>query len=390
MEHGAAERRNEWIAAGIYDPRAPDAPDRLELLEWIASHDIGLDAIVDAWNTGRLTSVVGDRALRPGPRRSMTEIAAASGLSVDRVLDLHRASGMPAIDADMPFYTDDELSVFELFALAARLFSNEELVHFVRVMGTSLRRVAEAASEMFLRDVEAPLHEGPTPSPVELARANNTGVELARMAAAVFEPLFRVHLEVATQSNRRARVGLLDYRTLPLTVGFVDLREFTSHAGTLEPEELLELVMRFESASIELVGLHGGRLVKLIGDEVMFTAVEPSEAVAIGVRVARRGGQLGERCPCRARPRHGDRQWRRRVRRDGQPGGTDHGHRGSRGGARQRVGRRRAHRASFLRGGSPAVEGLRRAASAVVAGRLISRSARAGSRWSSPGRGRRG
>lgn len=275
------DRRQEWIAAGLYDPEAPAAQDQLAVLEWIAGHDVDTATIVEAFANGQLTSIVGDRALRPGTRRSLAEVSALTGLDLQSVHEVHRATGMPDIELDTPFYTDDELQMFQLFALAAELFSRDELVHFVRVMGASMRRLADAASEMFLRDVEAPLHEGPWASPLEMAKANYEGVLLARTAAAVFEPMFRVHLEVATQTIRRARVGSSDYSTVPLTVGFVDLREFTSRASAMSPDELLALVMRFESASTELVSHHGGRLVKLIGDEVMFTAVEPSEAVAI-------------------------------------------------------------------------------------------------------------
>jgi adenylate cyclase len=272
---------DEWVAAGIYDPSAPSAPQRLELLEWLHAQGIELADMIDACERGQLNALAGDRSLRPGPRLTIAEVAAATGLPVEAVSALHRSTGMPPSQADAPFYTEGDLPMFELFAAASGLFSHEELMHFTRVVGNAMRRIAEAASEMFLRDVEAPLYEQRDGTPLEMAKANLAGIQLARTATGIFDPLFLAHLEVSVEIVRRAREGMDDYSTVPLTVGFVDLTGFTSQSGSMSTEELLHMVMTFESASIDLVAQHGGRLVKLIGDEVMFSTVEPAEACAI-------------------------------------------------------------------------------------------------------------
>ncbi|MEI8239851.1 MAG: adenylate/guanylate cyclase domain-containing protein, partial [Actinomycetota bacterium] len=210
--------------------------------------------------------------------------AELSGLTEQQVRDVHRASGLPS-PGEAPFFSPSEIVMFRLFGLAAEVFSRDELLHLVRVMGTSMRRVAEAASEMFLRDVEAPLKDNDAPSTVEMAKANLFGIELAHSATGVFEPMFMLHLREATEDIRRAREGLADYRTLPLTIGFVDLSGFTTRSGEIPPEELLELVMRFEQTSLDVITDHGGRMVKLIGDEVMFSTVAPDEACAIAAEL---------------------------------------------------------------------------------------------------------
>ncbi len=107
-------------------------------------------------------------------------------------------------------------------------------------------------------------------------------IELVQGAVSIFEPLFRGHLEGATLTTRQARVGIDDYSTVPLAVGFVDLSGFTARSAALSAPELLDLVVEFEAAAVDLVSRHGGRLVKLIGDEVMFTTVAPEAACAIG------------------------------------------------------------------------------------------------------------
>jgi class 3 adenylate cyclase len=271
-----------WIDAGLYRADAPYAPKRRELLEWLALEGIGVDEMVKAEAAGQLSSLAGDRALRPGKPLTSEQIAAECGLTVQQVHDIRAASGLPTNDDEIS-YRDDDLPMFHIFASAAVFFSNDELLHLVRVMGTSMRRIAEASSEMFLRDVEAPLWAGDEGSPVEMAKANKAGIELARTATGVFDPMFRVHLAAATQSVRRARLGSDDYTTVPLAIGFVDLNGFTSRSSSLEPNELLNLVMRFEAISIELISRHGARLIKLIGDEVMFAAVDPDDSCAIAL-----------------------------------------------------------------------------------------------------------
>jgi adenylate cyclase len=95
--------------------------------------------------------------------------------------------------------------------------------------------------------------------------------------------MFRAHLEQSLLATRRARGASTDYTTLPLAVGFVDLTEFTARSAQLSPTDLLNLVLTFEADACDLVADHGGRVVKLIGDEVMFTAVDAEAACAIAL-----------------------------------------------------------------------------------------------------------
>ncbi|HNJ96999.1 MAG TPA: adenylate cyclase regulatory domain-containing protein [Ilumatobacteraceae bacterium] len=272
-----------WIAAGLYDPHATNAAERLELLHWIHEQGVSLEEMVEACRRDQLGAVVGDRLLRPGRRLTMTDVAAETGLSLAQVETVRRVGGFPDAEPTDPVYVEDDLEMFRAFKVAAELFSPEELAHFTRVIGSSLRRIAEAAGEMFLRDVEAPMQ--PHATELDKAKATAAGNELARSATAVFDPMFRAHLEVATRTMRRAREGLSDYTMIPLTVAFVDLNGFTTRSGEVTPEELLSLIMSFESTAIDLVSEHGGRLIKLIGDEVMFTTIAPADACHIAAEI---------------------------------------------------------------------------------------------------------
>lgn len=282
----------EWRAAGLYDPDAPDAAQRLELLRWIDGHGVTLAEMIEADADCQLGSVVGDLRLRRTPTLSIADVAARTGLSVEQVTDVRRATGFLPAEPETPVYTEAELEMFELFAVAATLFSGDELVHFVRVMAGSLRRIAEAATEMFLRDVEAPLQLGDR-SELAVAQASLAGIELVDVVTRVFEPMFRAHLQITNAATRRARMGQDDYSTLTLAVGFVDLSGFTARSGELSPDELLQLVVAFESAAVDLVSEHGGRLIKVIGDEVMFSTIDADTACDIAVGLLDRAATWG-------------------------------------------------------------------------------------------------
>jgi adenylate cyclase len=69
-----------------------------------------------------------------------------------------------------------------------------------------------------------------------------------------------------------------------LSIGFVDLVGYTAISQQLDPHELSQLVRRFEQLAFDTVAEEGGRVVKTIGDEVMFVSGD----VVAAARIARR------------------------------------------------------------------------------------------------------
>ena len=58
----APDRLDDWINAGLYDPNADDADQRIELLTWLDAGGIGLADMVAAELAGQLSAVAGDRS----------------------------------------------------------------------------------------------------------------------------------------------------------------------------------------------------------------------------------------------------------------------------------------------------------------------------------------
>ncbi len=68
-----------------------------------------------------------------------------------------------------------------------------------------------------------------------------------------------------------------------MVVGFADLVGFTALSQQLPEDELAHVVGRFEAVAADVVSVHGGRLIKTIGDEVMFSADNPLAGAEIAL-----------------------------------------------------------------------------------------------------------
>ena len=83
---------------------------------------------------------------------------------------------------------------------------------------------------------------------------------------------WRRHLTAAFQ-RLQIDVGMTQQRSA--TVGFADLVDFTGLSRRLSDDDLVGLVNRFEGRIGDLVTGFGGRVVKSMGDEVLFVTDKP-------------------------------------------------------------------------------------------------------------------
>jgi adenylate cyclase len=93
--------------------------------------------------------------------------------------------------------------------------------------------------------------------------------------------MWRRHL--ADEAKRA--VAAIDSPSGDHIVGFADLVGFTAMSAQLDESDLAAAVTRFEATAVETVGGLNGRVVKMIGDEVMFEAPSAADAVEIGLRL---------------------------------------------------------------------------------------------------------
>jgi adenylate cyclase len=95
--------------------------------------------------------------------------------------------------------------------------------------------------------------------------------------------------ETGLASSEAGRDGSEDDAPLPLAraVGFADLVSYTSLSRRMNERTLAQLVQRFENKCAEIISVGGGRLVKTIGDEVLFVAETPQAGAQISLALAK-------------------------------------------------------------------------------------------------------
>jgi adenylate cyclase len=275
----------EFEAAGLYNPKAPHAAERLELLEWLAGRGTSLEQMLAADRAGLITGLAGDLALRPGPRLTAREIAARYTLELDYVLKLSLAIGLPPPSPDTPVYTEDDAGMFAASIGGAALFGESAALRFTRVVGSSLARIAEAAVSLFQVHVERPLQESGE-TELGLAQQNLRGIASLEIVRNMLQMLFSAHVETAIRRFREARPRRAD--TARMAVGFVDLVGFTTLSRNVSALELAAVVERFEEAAYDIASARDGRVVKLVGDEVMFVTRDPVAACDIALSLVER------------------------------------------------------------------------------------------------------
>jgi adenylate cyclase len=148
-----------------------------------------------------------------------------------------------------------------------------------RVLGSNVDRIASAQVDMLVARV---LLSGPD---VDVARVRSQ--QFSALVPRLLELIWRRHLAGATH-RRLLRPTVGD--TATVCVGFADMVGFTATAQKLNQLELARIVGWFEAEAYELVAAGGGRVVKTIGDEVMFVADDIGAGAAIGVDLAHRFG----------------------------------------------------------------------------------------------------
>jgi adenylate cyclase len=298
-EHEQPDDPEVAASAGMLDAVALLRP----LLNEVGVRDDEIDA---AAHNGSLHMLALDRLLGIDPAEyTLDEVAMHSGLQADSIRAYWRALGFPDPRPNEKLFSANDLemlarvqSFIEEGALAPSL-----AVQMARVIGSNLARIATAQIEAIERAVavgvaeppphspDDPMHTGdvaPTDEEAEeedLAAAAQRAADLLPMMPGLMEFVWRRHLGAA--ARRRILRAVNEVET-QVVVGFADLVGFTAQTQQLPEDELAEVVGRFESIAYDVVAGHAGRVVKTLGDEVMFTCDDVKDGALIASDLASR------------------------------------------------------------------------------------------------------
>ena len=283
-----------WEKSGLYRPNAPGADTRRALLEYLTARGATLEQMVEAHRQGGLPVVAGELVVGTEPATlSLEELAARCGVSVERLQRVLLAMGLPlAPDTKLSGDLDSLMAAFEQ---GVALMGEDAILAFTRVLGAAATNIAEAAVALFYAELGPGTgREGSD----ELARARVSetatrafttvpGV-LSRLLLAQFERAARRAVLTRDWSAPTGVGGDAAAAAGPsevVALGFVDLVGSTQWAEGLSLRDHSLALSRFGSAAWSSAVHAGGRVVKMIGDEVFFAAPSVDAACWIGTEV---------------------------------------------------------------------------------------------------------
>lgn len=263
-----------WRAAGLLDA---DTADRRALLAYLAAQGCTVEEMVAAHARGRLYALAGDRVLLPGGATlSLTDVAQRLSTDVADVARVWRALGLPDRGVDVPVAGERDLAALHAYVALKALVGPEEGIAFLRVLGSAAARIADAGDAAIRRLADLDLDR--SAGEAVTARAWADVVGLLPGVSQFLDVVLRHHVEaVRVLVETSGSSDVAEHGLVRMGVGFADLSGWTALSAQLSPAELSRLVTRFEEVSQDVVGRHGGRVVKLLGDAVMWVAPRPAD-----------------------------------------------------------------------------------------------------------------
>src|SRR4051794_11128655 len=262
----------------------------MTLREFLESQGVPAEEIAAAEVEGQeaVQLLAVDRILMPGEQRyTQAEVTEKVGFDIEEARRYWRALGFPDVPEGQQAFTDGDVEALRtLKELTDQgVVDPEVAMQLARVFGQSLSRMADSTVATIRTRVE----EG-------LRSAGGTEQEIVEAVTAVTAAMLPT-IEGLVQYSWRRHLAAAAQRQLyfgpdattgqeTLTVGFADMVGFTAISQQLDEHELAGTVDRFESIAFDTIAAYGGRVVKMIGDEVMYVTDDPSSGAMIAMTLA--------------------------------------------------------------------------------------------------------
>ena len=217
-----------------------------------------------------------ERVLLGGERRytriQVTEIA---GVPLDRARRLWMAMGFAEVDDADVVFTDGDVEAIKLLEtlIALQVIDPAEEVAVARTLGQALGRLADWQANHALRKVR-----GLSP-----AEVNPVTEALLPVIEGLQSYVWRRHLAAA--AGRALSTTGEELTAQTLAVGFADIVGYTTTTRHSDIQELATLLEAFEYDAAETIAAGHGRVVKTVGDEVLYVADTAADAARIALRL---------------------------------------------------------------------------------------------------------
>lgn len=215
--------------------------------------------------------------LRDEPRFTAAEIAGGSEEALEQARRLWRALGFPEHDQERAFTGGDRAALTTLRgALDSGALDFETALNLTRAVGQTMSRLADWEVGALLPLLEQT--KGGASGRLDAA------IGMVEAVGAPFEELliyaWRRHLAASV-----ARIDSLgddeNATTYDVTVGFADIVAFTALSNDIGEERVGDMIEVFEQRCHDVVSVNHGRVIKTLGDSVLFVVDEAERAFDI-------------------------------------------------------------------------------------------------------------
>lgn len=228
--------------------------------------------------------------LGESPSLTSADLVGSGQASASDVQRLWRALGFADAGGAVAFTQADVAAVAMLQDLVdGGTLDFDTAVRLTRAVGHTMARLADWQVSTLTRRVEALERSG-----LGTGSRLSTGLEYVRAIEPSFEQLmtyaWRRHLAAAVGRIEALGANDADLHTSTATVGFADLVSFTRLSTGIAQDQLADVVEGFESVCLDLVAARGGRVIKTLGDSVLFVAATPQLGVDIAADIVEQIG----------------------------------------------------------------------------------------------------
>jgi len=267
---------DELQAAGIANPR-----ERADLIRYLLGLGFTLEEMAEAERRGRLFGLAGD-VLQSSGRLVYTLQSAADelGLSPDDVAHAWGLLGLTIAGPDEPALSQADVDALSTWVAVKPVLGEDGASGLLRILGAAMARLAEAESTL-IRVGTPDILMTDTRGELATAQAWRLVAEFVPRIGALLDVVHRHHLTSAR--NHFEGVMTDGWAGVTLGVGFADLSGFTALTQTLTTEQLSEVLIEFSSVVTDVVHADGGRVIKFIGDAVMWVSPTPERLVRAAV-----------------------------------------------------------------------------------------------------------
>ena len=214
------------------------------------------------------------------PTLRRADVALATGIPSERSVRWWRAMGFPEVGDEAVAFGPAEIEILRRIDsfVDASVLTEDDVLRLARTMGVALSRVTDAQVELLAAAIRVELSGAHPPEHQD----DVLPAAIEAMGEAVTY-LWTHHLLAALTRALVREEGAVDQ-----AVGFADMTGFSRLSRSLGTGAIARLIDAFEAAVFDAVTSLGGRVIKLIGDEVLFVAPDIMVAAEITMGIAER------------------------------------------------------------------------------------------------------